>query len=416
MNQAIILTAGESSRFWPLNSKHKTLFRIMGKPLVYYTIESLRKAGIKDIIIVQGPARQAEEELKDFNFNGVNIKYAIQPEPKGMGNALLYAKDYLQDNFFVLNAERFDAGDYVKLVLEKQKATNSKLVLLGAETSNPQLYGIMDVDGDKIKGVVEKPEKGKEPSNIKIVGVYFLPKDFFSYYEKIQEHMYAFEEAIDAYVKDNDSKFVMTDKETLPLKYPWHILNISKYLMDNYLEKKISKTAKIAKNVIIEGKVFIGENVKIFENAVIKGPCYVGDNSVVGNNAIVRDYVNLEQDSIAGANLEITRTIFESNVHAHSGFIGDSVVGKGCRIGAGTITANVKVDRGDITATVKGEKIKTGMHSLGLMMGENSKMGIHCSLMPGKMIGSDCLIGPNSLVLKNIENKTEFFEEIDKRK
>lgn len=415
--QAVILTAGESSRFWPLNSKHKTLFKIMGKPLVYYTIESLRKAGIKDIIVVQGPSHQAEENLKNYDFTGINLKYVVQPEPLGMGNALLYAKEYLQEQFFVLNAERFDAGEYVKLVLEKQKTTKSKLVLLGAETTNPQLYGIMSFEGDKITGVVEKPEKGKEPSNIKIVGVYYLPKDFFDHYEKIKEHMYAFEESINEYVKENNSSWVKTDKETLPLKYPWHVLNIAKHLMDNCMEKKIAKTAQIAKSATIVGDVFVGDNVKIFENAVIKGPCYVGNNSVIGNNAIVRDYVNLEEDSIVGANAEIARSIFEEDVHVHSGFIGDSIISKGCRIGAGTVTANVKIDRGEIESTVKGEKIKTGLKSLGVMMGENSKTGIHCSLMPGVMIGSDCNIGPNSIVFKNIENNTDFytkFEEVRK--
>jgi len=65
--QAVILAAGESSRFWPLNQKHKSLFKIMGRPLIWYTIESLKKAGIKDIIIVQGPKKDIEEELKPIN-------------------------------------------------------------------------------------------------------------------------------------------------------------------------------------------------------------------------------------------------------------------------------------------------------------------------------------------------------------
>lgn len=419
MNQAVILAAGESSRFWPLNSKHKTLFKIMGKPLIYYTIEGVIKAGIKDIIIVQGQNRQAEEDLKSFAFKGANLKYVIQPEPKGMGNALLYAKNYLQDQFFVLNAERIDAGKYIHLILDKQKSVSSKLILLGAETDNPQLYGIISHEGDKIMGVVEKPEKGKEPSKIKVVGIYYLPKDLFDYYEKVQEHMYAFEDSIDAYVKNNDCRWVETKDETLPLKYPWHIFEITKYIFDNYLENKKSKTAQIDKSVKIMGKVFIGENVKIFENAVIKGPCYIGDNSIIGNNAVVRDYVNLESSAMIGANMEITRSIFEQDVHAHSGYIGDSVFSKGCRVGAGTITANARIDRGEISIIVKGDKVKTGLKSLGVLMGENSRTGIHCSLMPGVMIGNNCTIGSHSTVLKNIENNTNFynkFEEIKEKK
>lgn len=155
----------------------------------------------------------------------------------------------------------------------------------------------------------------------------------------------------------------------------------------------------------------MGENVKIFENAVIKGPCYIGDNCVIGNNALIREYTNLENNSIVGANVEVTRCIFQEDVHVHSGFFGDSIFGKGCRIGAGTITANVRIDRGEVKSVVKGEKIGTGLDSLGVIMGENSKSGIHCSLMPGILIGSNCNIWPHSIVFDNIEDGTTFYTE-----
>jgi dTDP-glucose pyrophosphorylase len=112
--QAVILAAGESSRFWPLNQKHKSLLKIMGKPLIWYTIENLKKAGIDDFIVVQNAKREPETELNKYNL-GVNIHYVIQEIPKGMGNAVFQAKDFLQEQFFLLNAERFDGGDYIKL-------------------------------------------------------------------------------------------------------------------------------------------------------------------------------------------------------------------------------------------------------------------------------------------------------------
>ena len=58
--QAIILAAGESSRFWPLNQKHKSLIKIMGKFLISYTIAGLRKLGVHDIIVVQGKEKDIE--------------------------------------------------------------------------------------------------------------------------------------------------------------------------------------------------------------------------------------------------------------------------------------------------------------------------------------------------------------------
>jgi NDP-sugar pyrophosphorylase family protein len=118
--QAVILAAGESSRFWPLNTKHKSLLKIMGKPLIWYTIDGLKKAGVKEIIVVQGPDKEVEKELSNYELD-VEIKYVIQSEPRGMGDAILRAKDLLEDNFVVLNAERLDGGDYVKALTESQK-------------------------------------------------------------------------------------------------------------------------------------------------------------------------------------------------------------------------------------------------------------------------------------------------------
>lgn len=418
MKQAVILAAGESSRFWPLNSEHKTLFKIMGKPLIYYTIKSLVSAGVKEVLIVEGPKREIEKQLSSLDLK-IDVKYIVQPEPKGMGNALTFVREYIKDDFLLLNAERFDAGTHVKKIIKKQKQSGSSLILLGAETDTSQIYGMISFEGDKITGVVEKPEKGKEPSNIKIVGMYYLPCDFFNYYERVKENMYAFEDALDLYTKEKDARWFLTKESTISLKYPWHIFKIEKNLMDIFLKKKISRTAKIAKNVTIEGNVFIGENVQVFENAVIKGPCYIGDNSIIGNNALVREYVNIEKGSLIGANMEIVRSVFEEDVHVHSGFIGDSIIDSGSRIGAGVITANVRTDRNKINCIVKGDKINTELNSLGIFMGKGSKAGIGCSFMPGVFIGSNSDVGPGSTIFKNIENSTIFyteFKEIRKQK
>jgi len=411
--QAVILAAGESSRFWPLNQKHKSLFKIMGRPLIWYTVDSLKKAGIEEIIIVQGSKKDVEEGLKNYDLE-IKIKYVIQPEPKGMGNAVFQSRELLKEQFFVLNAERFDAGNYIKPILEKRKFSGTNMVLLGAETDKPQIYGILDLEKDKVKGIIEKPEKGKEPSNIRAIGIYFLPKEFIDYYQKVPEHAYAFEEALSLYMKEKENASLLKiEQETPTLKYPWNLLGVTKALMDKYLESMVANSAKIAKNVIIEGKVHIGENAKVFEGAVIKGPCYVGNNCIIGNNNLIREYSNLEDNVLIGALAEFARSIFQENVHAHAGFFGDSIFGKNCKIGAGTITANVKIDRSEIYSCIKDKKDNTFLKSLGVIVGENSNFGIRCSTMPGVLIGSNCTIGPNSVVFEKIEDNTTFYTELE---
>jgi len=409
--QAVILAAGESSRFWPLDQRHKSLLKIMGRPLIFYTIESLKKAGIKDIIIVQGPEKDIEQDLKKSDL-GVDIKYVIQEEPKGMGNAVMKTQELISDPFFTLHAHKVNVGDYIKPMIEKFKESKAELIFLGIKTDQPWLYGMLKLEGDKAKGLIEKPEKGKEPSDIKAIGIYLLPPKFFEYYKKVPEHQYAFEDALDLYMKENEARVIIVEKEPFSFKYPWHLFEVTKLLIDSLIQKQeIHPTAKILKNVTIEGNVYIGKNTKIYENAVIKGPCYIGDDCLIGNNALVREYTNLENNVFIGAFVEVTRSIFQEDIHTHSGYFGDSIFGKGCRLGAGTITANVKIDRGEVKSVVKGEKIKTGLDSFGCIMGKNTKTGINCSLMPGVLIGSNCALGPNSVVFENIEDNATFYTE-----
>jgi UDP-N-acetylglucosamine diphosphorylase / glucose-1-phosphate thymidylyltransferase / UDP-N-acetylgalactosamine diphosphorylase / glucosamine-1-phosphate N-acetyltransferase / galactosamine-1-phosphate N-acetyltransferase len=405
VNQAVILAAGESSRFWPLNTKHKCLIKIMGRPLIWYTIDSLKKAGIKDIIVVQGPKKEVEEELKNYNFE---IKYVVQNEPKGMGDALLCASGLTKDYFLVINPCHFGIENLVKPLLDKVvlKKDSIEMVLFTEKTDTPEKYGIVEFYNEqgryeRVKRIVEKPDKDKAPSEWRIVGIYVLPQNFSDYLKRVPEEQYSFEKAINLYLEENYGPKNLTvyvkmiGKKEPSSKYPWDLFSVSKALMDKYLGNKVQ----------------MGKGVKVFENAQIKGPCYIGDNCVVGNNALIREYTNLEAGSVVGANAEVTRCIFQEDAHIHSGYFGDSILGKGCRVGAGTVTANLRNDREEIKSTVKGEKITTGLKSLGAIVGQNTKIGINCSLMPGVLIGSDCSIWPNTFVRENVEDGMTYYTE-----
>lgn len=388
----------------------------MGRPLIWYTIDGLRKAGIKDIIIIQNPKKDVEEGLQNFEFKNLKLTYLIQKTPKGMGNAIFQARNLIKGQFLVLNAERVDINEIFNfLPLKAEFNSKVKTVLFGQHTDNPELYGIMRIRGDRVLEIVEKPKKGKEPSNVRVVGIYLLDSEFFNYYKKVKKGKCDLEAALSNYLKENEGKFVYlkkSEQEIPPLKYPWHLFEINKYLMDRYLQAKIDKTAKIAKNVIIEGNVYIGKNTKVLEGAVIKGPCYIGNNCLIGNNSLIREYTNLENNVLVGALAEVARSIFQERIHCHSGYFGDSIFSKNCKIGAGTVTANVRLDRGEILAKPKAKsqkpKIKTGLKSLGAIVGQNTKFGVNVSLMPGVLIGSNCQIFPNSVVSENIGDNVKF--------
>ena len=413
--KAVILAAGDSSRFWPLAKKNKSLLEIMGKPLLWFTLESLKRAGMEDVIIVQGPQKDVERTLRNYNLFNLRIKYVVQGSPKGMGNALWQCKKLLKENFFVLNATKIDAGEIIGKIKKRAGKEKVKSVLAGQKIEKTgTIHGVMNLKGDKLLGIVEKPKKGKEPSNIRVVGVYFLSPEFFEVYQGIKKNIYDFEDALSLYAKKYDVRVIAVERTSPSLKHPWHLLGVEKYLFDKFLIKKIDKTAKVSKRATVEGKVFIGKNTKILEGAVVKGPCYIGDNCLIGNNNLVRDYSNLEKNVVIGAGAEIKDSIFQEGCHTHSGFFGDSIFAQKCTIGAGTVTANRRLNRKAIKSAIKGKKIDTGLGYLGTIVGDNTKIGINVSLMPGVLIGSNCVIGPRSLVMENIKDNIIFYSKFQK--
>jgi len=414
------MAAGESSRFWPLNAQHKSLLKIMGKPLIWYTIEGLRQAGIENIVIVQGPKRDMEEELKNYPDLG-NISYAIQPEANGMSGAMMAVKNYIKGQFLVVFAHSVDCYEVATKMIEKSRQTSAKTVLVGLETTEPWLYGIVRLEKDRLLELIEKPAPGKEPSNIRVRGVYLLDSRYFEYLEKTIGTVHfniEFETALSKYAAENDSRIVVLDKydKGISLKYPWHLFKVQRYLFDKFLTKsKISKSAFIAKSAVIDGNVIIGENCKIYEGAVIKGPCYIGDNSIVGNNTVVRDYCDFEASAMVGALSEVTRTILQPDVHIHSGYFGDSILASGVRVGAGAITANLRLDRQPVSARVKKEKdgvkvlskVETGMKTLGMIVGENSKLGVRVTTMPARFIGKNCQVEAGAVIMRNVDDSAQ---------
>ena len=419
--QAVLIAGGESSRFWPLNSKHKSQIKLLGRSLVYWTVKSLVDCGIDDIVIVQSPNSPLNDELGDGEELNCKISYAIQEKPLGTGNAVYLAKDFIKEPFFVLHPYKFYIKDILQQILEKEKETNAPVIFVAMSTERPQDYGILEFNGDKIIKIFENPLPGEEPSNFRTTAIYFLRPDFFQYYEKIKDHHE--EDLIDAFnllIKEKEGRAIFLEKELPTLKYPWNLFEVSELLFksENFKDH-ISKTAKIGENVVLNGPIFIGENVAIGGNTIINGPCFIGDNCQIGTNNVFRGPVNLERDVNTGAFMEIKNSIVQEGTHFHSGYVGDSIIGKDCRFGAGITTANRRNDRGDISSVIKNKKMNTLRTSLGITVGNNTRFGVNVSAMPGILIGSNSLIGPNSTVMKNVPSDSVFynkFEEVVKKK
>jgi len=414
--QAVILAAGQSSRFWPFNYRHKSLYRIMGRSLIWHTIESLRRAGVRDIIVVQGSKKDIEKEVKSYSF-GAKIRYVIQSKPEGTGSALSRAKKLIKENFVLLGPHKIDLGDYLPLLFKKFKKDSRKPVLLGVKTAKPWDFGILKFKGRKILKIEENPPKGKEPSSIKATEVYILPSNFFDYYKRVPKGEANLISAINLLIKEKGAEMILLKEKATSLKYPWEILEANEYLLKK-IKTKIG--GKIDKNCKASGSLMVGKGSLLKNGTHIKGPVYIGKNCQIGPNCYIRDFTSIGDNCRIGNGVEIKNSIIGDNTNiSHLSYIGDSIIGENCNLGAGTITANIRFDRKTITSVVKKKLINTERRKLGCVLGNNTQTGINVSLMPGVLIGSDCLIGPSSLVMDNIGDRTIFyskFKEIKEKK
>src|SRR3989344_3867404 len=133
--KAVILTAGDSSRFYPFNTHHKSMVEIMGKPILEHTICALKKANIRDIIIVKGIDNFISDHFGSGEKYGVKIEYVVQKKALGAGNALLLTREKLEDDFLLLNGYRVDIDCFIQPLLDK-KTKKAKAVLLVKKNSN----------------------------------------------------------------------------------------------------------------------------------------------------------------------------------------------------------------------------------------------------------------------------------------
>lgn len=416
--QAILLAGGQSLRLYPFaNGVHKSMISILGKPLICHTVEKLKAVGLTDIIIVTDPKSIIKDYLGDGKNQGVSIRYITQPQPLGMANALLCAKKLIKGDFVILHSYHVDA-DVLYKELRAKKTQNRKGVILAKERKDTWKYGILKTEGEYVKEVIEKPERGNEPSNLSIVGIYLLSKEFVDIAAQVPKEHYQFEKALSIFAQNSAVAFVKTSQDTVVLKYPWDLLALKNYLLKG-IKTSIAANADIAKSAEISGNVIIEKGVKIMEGVKIKGPCYIGKNVYIGTNVIIRNGVNLEENCIIGANMEVKNSLIMQGSTTHSGFIGDSVIGQRSKIAAQFCSANVRLDRKTVKVIAKKEKMDSGLKYLGVIIGNNTEIGIKVSTMPGVIIGNNVTIGPATVVKNNVEDDntyyTKFHEIVTKK-
>lgn len=366
--QAIILAAGRSKRFWPLNLKHKGLFKIMGRPLIFYMFENLRKAGVKELIVIQGAKRDIEKELKNYKFQNLKIDYLIQDEPLGTGDALKRAKNFVKEKFLVLNGDDFYSARDIKKCLKKKFCISLKAI------QNPQNFGQVLIQKNKVQKLVEKPKK--VVSKLVNTGLYLFDKSIFNFkIGKSERGEYELVDFLKALIKKNKLEFEIA-KDWIPISYSRDLFNINEFLL-NKIGRKI--LGKVEKGVILKGEIIVEKGTIIKSGTYIEGPVYIGKNCQIGPNCFIGKFTSLGDNCYIGQAVEIKNSIIGDNSKiSHLSYLRDSIIDKNCNLGKDTI-------------------------SLGCISGENAKIGENVLIAPGVLIGFNRKVKSGSFVFENIE-------------
>jgi len=155
------------------------------------------------------------------------------------------------------------------------------------------------------------------------------------------------------------------------------------------------------------GSVFVSEGAKIRSGAYIEGPVYIGEGSDIGPNCYFRPYTSIGGNVRIGNACEVKNSIVMDRAHiGHLSYVGDSVIGEGCNLGAGFISANLRFDHGTVKMEIKGEVVDSGREKIGVIMGDNVKTGVGALFMPGVKVGCNSWIGANIVVHRDVPSDT----------
>lgn len=175
---------------------------------------------------------------------------------------------------------------------------------------------------------------------------------------------------------------------------PWEITS----RLEDYIRLLIPD---LSDDYRIEEGVAIHKSVQIGHNVIIKAPAIICENCFIGANSYLRNGIFMAPGAKVGISCELkTSILLENSAIAHFNFAGDSIIGKNVNIEAGAIIANHFNEREDKTIYIwhKGQRISTGVHKFGSLVGDNSKIGANAVLSPGTLLKPSTIVKRLELV------------------
>ena len=385
--KAVILAAGEGKRMRPLTyERPKVMLPIAGKPIIEHLLEEVKEAGIDDFIFVVG---YHDETIRTYFGKGerwgINLEYVTQKTQLGTADALRRTEGLVEDNFLMLN------GDVIVRAADIRNVITDDITLGVIEVEQPEDYGVVATEGERITKIHEKMKE--PPSNLINAGVYLLNELIFkalSRTTKSKRGEFELTDSLQMLIEDHNNVFWKRIEHWIDVSYPWDLLAANERLIDDIIPVNRGKREE---NVWTKDRVAIGEGTVIKAGSYIEGPVVIGEECEIGPNSYIRPHTSIGDKCHIGGAVEVKGSIIMDGTKIpHLSYVGDSVIGSRCNLGAGTKIANLRFD--DMRVKAKG--LDTGRRKLGAIISDGVKTGINACIDAGTVIGNNTVIGPGA--------------------
>src|SRR5271157_142539 len=413
--KAAILAAGEGIRLRPITAtRPKHMLKLAGKPLLEHSLNALKKEGVTETVIVvhykEDAIRQYFKDGKDF---GLKIEYAEQEAMLGTGNAASVVEPFMKEDFLLINGDMLFTTEALKALVDLHQQEKPAATLTVVPVEKPENYGIVKLENDKqVTRIVEKPSKEEAPSNLANAGIYAFSTEVFDTIRQTKPTSrgeWEIPDALTLFI--NQKKPVLAtkiaNKDWMDIGRPWDVLEANRWTLTR-MKRKI--LGIIENGAQLVGPLFIAETARVRSGAYVEGPVFIDEEADVGPNCYIRPYTSIGRKVRIGNACEIKNSIIMDHVHiGHLSYVGDSIICEGSNLGAGTITANYRLDAGTIKMMVKDKLVDSERNKLGAVLGDNVKTGINALLMPGIKIGENSWVGPNVMVQRDVAPSSRIF-------